>query len=207
MVRERYEQKFPVLERTRKNTISQIHKSKGISTAICWRQTRRSGYCMDTLFQLQKLLRFCWFSEAVLTFEVVFFYSPCIASCLSPSWFLFFSEFSSTWFGPMRFCSCSGVKSCPILCHPVDSSTPGFPVLHHLLEFAHTHVLQVGDAIQPPHPLSPPSLPAFSLSQHQGLFQWVGSWHQVAKSKLLDWLAGQVGHFFKLYTFDSVILT
>ena len=58
---------------------------------------------------------------------------------------------------------------------PMDCSTPGFPVLHHRLEFAQTHVHWVGDAIQPSHPLSPPSPPALNPSQHQGLFSWVGS--------------------------------
>ena len=78
-------------------------------------------------------------------------------------------------------CCCSVTKSCPTLCDPMDCSTPGFPVLHCLPEFAQTHVHLVNDAIQPPHPLSPPSPPALSLSQHQGLFQWVDSSHQVAK--------------------------
>ena len=55
----------------------------------------------------------------------------------------------------------------------MDCSTPGFPVLHYLPKFAQTHVHWVGDAIQPSHPLLPPS-PALNLSQHQGLFQWVG---------------------------------
>ena len=59
--------------------------------------------------------------------------------------------------------------------------TPGFPVLHHFLELAQTHVHWVGDAIQPSHPLLSPSHPAQNLSQHQGLFQWVSSSHQVAK--------------------------
>ena len=54
-----------------------------------------------------------------------------------------------------------------------NCSTPGFPVLHYLLEFIQTHVHWVGDAIQPSHPLSPPSPPALNLSQHQGLFQWI----------------------------------
>ena len=63
---------------------------------------------------------------------------------------------------------CSGAQSCPTVC---DCSTPGFPVLHQLPERAHTRVHQVGDAIQPSHPLSSPSPPALSLSQHQGLFQ------------------------------------
>ena len=58
---------------------------------------------------------------------------------------------------------------------------PGFPVLHSLPESAQTHVHWVGDAIQPSHPLSSPSPPALNLSQHQGLFQWVGSSHEVAK--------------------------
>ena len=59
----------------------------------------------------------------------------------------------------------------------MDCSTLGFPVLHYLSEFAHTHVHRVGDAIQPSHPLLPPSPPALNLSQHQGLFQWVGPLH------------------------------
>ena len=71
----------------------------------------------------------------------------------------------------------SVAQLCPVLDNPMDCSTPGLPV-HHL---AQTHVHQVSDAIQPSHPLSSPSPPAFSLSQHQGLFQWVSSSHQVAK--------------------------
>ena len=64
---------------------------------------------------------------------------------------------------------------------PINCSLSGFPVLHHLLELAQTHVHWVSDAIQPLHPLSSPSPPAFNLSQHQGLFWWVGSLNQVAK--------------------------
>ena len=75
----------------------------------------------------------------------------------------------------------SVAQSCPTLCDPMDCSTPGFLVHHQLLEFTQTHVHWVGDAIQPSHPLSSPSPPAFNLSQHQGLFQWVSSSHQVAK--------------------------
>ena len=62
----------------------------------------------------------------------------------------------------------------------MDFSTPGFPVLHYLPEFAQTHVCWVG-SIQPSHPLSSPSPPVFNLSQHKGLFLWVSSLHQVAK--------------------------
>ena len=61
----------------------------------------------------------------------------------------------------------------------MDCSTPGFPVPYHLLECAQTHVHWVSDAIQPSYPLFSPSPPAFNLSQHQGLFQWV--WHRVAQ--------------------------
>ena len=78
-------------------------------------------------------------------------------------------------------CCCSVAQSCPALCDPMHCSTSGFPVLHHLPELAQTPVHRVSDAIQPSHPLSSPSPPAFNLSQHQGLFQWVSSLHQVAK--------------------------
>ena len=64
---------------------------------------------------------------------------------------------------------------------PMGCSTSGFPVRHQLPELAQTHVRWVGDAIQPSHSLSSPSPPTFNLSQHQGLFQWVSSSHQVAK--------------------------
>ena len=63
----------------------------------------------------------------------------------------------------------------------MDCSMPGFPVHHQLLELAQTHVNWIDDAIQPSHPLSSPSLPAFNLSQHQGLFRWVSSSPQVAE--------------------------
>ena len=75
----------------------------------------------------------------------------------------------------------SVAQSCLTLCDPVDGSTPALPVHHQLPEFTQTHVHQVGDAIQPSHPLSSPSPPAFNLSQHQGLSQWVNSLNQVAK--------------------------
>ena len=72
-------------------------------------------------------------------------------------------------------------QSCPTLWDSIDWSMTGFPVHHQLLELAQTHVHWVGDAIQPPHPLSSPSPPALKLSQHQGLFQWVNFLHQVTK--------------------------
>ena len=75
----------------------------------------------------------------------------------------------------------SVAQLCLTLCHPMDCSTPGFPVHHKFPEHTQTHVHWVSDAIQPSHPLSSPYPPAFNLSQHQGLFKWVSSSHQVAK--------------------------
>ena len=75
----------------------------------------------------------------------------------------------------------SVAQLCPTLCDPMNCSMPGLLVHHKLPEFTQTHVHRVGDAIQLSHPLSSPSLPAPNLSQHQGLFQWVNSSHEVAK--------------------------
>ena len=75
----------------------------------------------------------------------------------------------------------TSVQSCPTICNPMNCSMPGLPVHHQLPEFTHTHVFQVGDAIQPSDPLSFPSPPAPNPSQHQSLFQWVNSSHEVAK--------------------------
>ena len=75
----------------------------------------------------------------------------------------------------------SVAQTCPTLCNPMNHSTPGLPVHHQLPESTQTHVHWVGDAIQPSHPLWSPSPPALNLSQHQGLFKWVSSSHQVAK--------------------------
>ena len=103
--------------------------------------------------------------------------------------------FSSEWIGiewlyyqqcndfsvgePIQFSSVT--QSCPTLCDPMNRSTRGLPVHHQLPEFTQTHVHWVSDAIQPPHPLSSPSPPAPNPSQHQSLFQWVNSSHEVAK--------------------------
>ena len=75
----------------------------------------------------------------------------------------------------------SVAQLCPTLCDPMNRSTPGLPVHHHLLEFTQTHVHRVRDAIQPSHPRLSPSPPAPNPSQHQSLFQWVNSLHEVAK--------------------------
>ena len=113
---------------------------------------------------------------------------------IRPSWklclsiliiFLFKAWYHEFWFhsSTFTFLQFSSVQSllCPTLCNPMDCSTPDLPVHQQLPEFTQTHVHWVSDAIQPSHPLSSPSPLAFNLSQHQGLFQWVSSSHQVAK--------------------------
>ena len=79
----------------------------------------------------------------------------------------------------------SVVQPCPTLCDPMDCSTPGLPVHHQLLrswwELTQTHVHRVSHAMKPSHPLSSPSPPFFSLSQHHGLLKWVTSSHRVVK--------------------------
>ena len=86
------------------------------------------------------------------------------------------------WENSIETCIFSSVaQSYPTLCDPMNCSRPGLPVHHQLPEFTQTHVHQVSDAIQPSHPLSSPSPPAPNPSQHQSLFQWVNSSHEVAK--------------------------
>ena len=97
----------------------------------------------------------------------------------------------SVW---QNICCCSIAKLCPTLRDPVDCSTPGFLVPHHLPEFAQVHVLWISNAIQPSHPLSPPSPHALSLSQHQGLLpvswlftsgsQSIGAWASTSATVL-----------------------
>ena len=101
--------------------------------------------------------------------------------------FLVFSlvlrRFNRNWYSKclpsVQFSSVA--QSCLTLCDPMDCSMPGFPVHYQLPEPPQTHVHHVSDAIQPSHPLSSPSNLAFNLSQHQALFQWISSLHQVAK--------------------------
>ena len=121
------------------------------------------------------IIRFC-------AFEYFSVYHHVFYNCI-PSFHILFCLYLCAWavlFLLPMIC-CSVAQSCLTLCKPMDCRMPGFPVLHHLLKLAQTHVHWVSDAIQPSHPLSSPSPPAFNLSQHQGLFQWVGSSHQVAK--------------------------
>ena len=85
------------------------------------------------------------------------------------------------------YIQCSSVQSSSVaqsyltICDPINHSMPVLPVHHQLPESTQTQVYWVGDAIQPPHPLLSPSPPALNLSQHQGLFKWVSSPHQMAK--------------------------
>ena len=90
------------------------------------------------------------------------------------------SRSSSYYYLWCTYC-CSFIQLCLTLWSPMKCSTPGLPVLHYLLEFAQTHEHWFSDAIQPSLPLSPPSPPALSLSQHWGLFKWNSFLHQVAK--------------------------
>ena len=126
-----------------------------------------------------------------LIYFILFFFSLKLSFVLT-SWF----AYSDLWFKSLlilnytvkaaftlstAFQFSSVAQLCPTLCDTMNHSTPGFPVRHWLLEFTQTHVHQVGDAIQPSHPLSFPFPPALNLSQHQGLFKWVSSSYQVAK--------------------------
>ena len=89
---------------------------------------------------------------------------------------------SSSPFTFMSFCycwCCSVAQLCPTLCNPMDCSTPGLPVPHHLPEFVQVHVHCISDAVQPSHPLTPSSPSALDLSQHWELFQWVICAHQM----------------------------
>ena len=94
---------------------------------------------------------------------------------ISP-WFLQFFSLDRNW---IQFSLVT--QSCLTLCDPMNRSTPGLPVHHQLPEYIQTHIHRVSNAMQPSHPLSSPSPPAPNPSQHQSLFQWVNSSHEVAK--------------------------
>ena len=88
----------------------------------------------------------------------------------------------------------SVTQSCPALCDPMNRSMPGLPVHHQLPEFTQTHVHRVSDAIQPSHLLSSPSPPAPNPSQHQSLFQWVNSSHELTSHEVAKVLEFQLQH-------------
>ena len=122
----------------------------------------------------------------ILLFSSISLYYSLMKAFLSLLVILWNSAFSWVYISlsPLLFASLqirSVSQSCPTLCDPMNRSMPGLPVHHQLLEFTETHVHLVSEAIQPSHPLSSPSPPAPNLSQHQSLFQWVNSSHEVAK--------------------------
>ena len=98
-------------------------------------------------------------------------------SCMSCLCILNMIPLSVVFYTMEYFCS-SAAHLCPTLCDPMDCSTPGFPVLQHLLELVQNHDQWVGNAIKPPGPLSSPSPPVFNLSHHQDIFYWVSYSHQ-----------------------------
>ena len=113
------------------------------------------------------------------------FLSYCIYHCPSALSPRFFCDFTCQVCLPaylaliVQFSSVA--QLCLSLCDPMNRSMPGLPVHYQLLESTQTHVHCVNDTIQPSHLLSSPPPPALNLSQHQSLFKWVSSLHQVAK--------------------------
>ena len=119
----------------------------------------------DTTEQLTLLLHFLFYSFSLC--------SPCLQWRILYPLLMIVCVFVCVYgsHAKLRLCCCSVAQWCLTLCEPMDCSTPGLPVHHQLPELAQTHVRRVSDALQPSHPLSSPSPPAFNLSQHQGLFQ------------------------------------
>ena len=123
----------------------------------------------SSLFSLVRFLM-----AALSSFIFKTFYFPWFLQ----DWF-FVTGFLTFEYAMPQFSSVA--QLCPTLYNTMDCSVPGCPVHHQLPEFAQIHVHCIGDAIQPSHPLPPPSPPAFNLSQLQGLLKWVSSLHPVAK--------------------------
>ena len=113
---------------------------------------------MQKRWYIFKIFKYNFF---IFKYKNIYFWLPLVFIAVSVS------QFSSV------------AQSCPTLCIPMTRSTPGLPVHHQLPEFTQTHICRVGDAIQPSHPLSSPFPPAPNPSQHQSLFQWVSSSHEV----------------------------
>ena len=133
----------------------------------CWWQ-RRTSHCLTEWLtqENEPLLRGSWFRiprdwEFCNTKPIINFYED-----------LYLQE-------SVQFSSVA--QLCLTLCDPMNRSTPGLPVHHQHSEFSQTRIHWVSDASQPSHPLSSPSPPAPNPSQHQSLFQWVNSSHEVAK--------------------------
>ena len=127
---------------------------------------------------VEKLLKSAFFDDypySVWAYNQVGGYNSALTKILLSPLFILVNRFLSS----VQFSSVT--QSCPTLCDPMNRSTPGLPVHHHLPEFTQTHVHWVDDAIQPSHPLSSPFPPASNPPQHESPFQWVNSSHEVAK--------------------------
>ena len=151
-----------------------LNTFKIFSLAWCFKQLFM--VCLGVFFFVFTLLGLQWISQI---FGLVFF-NYYFLKCIFFS-YLSLYPFCFSYSICMIVQFSSVAQSCPTLCDPMSCSTPGLPVHHQLPEFTQTHVHQVGDVIQPSHPLSSPSPPAPNPSQHQDLFQWVSSSHEVAK--------------------------
>ena len=165
-----------------------------LTVIICLFCLLLKAYQYYQLFQWTNFWRcwlyffFHWFLFFIFSFFLFTLCLICFSFSSSCRW-----KMKALIFKPSLFCNArlykykilfqfsSVTQLCPTLCIPMDCNTPGLPVYHQLPELTQTHVHRVGDAIQLSHPLSAPSPPAFNLSQHQSLFQWVSSSHQVAK--------------------------
>ena len=142
---------------------------------LCFLMSLANG--LSTIYLLKEpAFGFVGFCYGLFCFFCIYF-CPNFYNFLLLTLRFFISSFS----GYFRCQFSSVAQYCPTLCNPMNCSTPGLPVYHQLPEFTQTHIHQVGDAIQPSHPLSSPSPPAPNPSQHQSLFQWVNSSHEVAK--------------------------
>ena len=120
----------------------------------------------------------CW----LISVGPCYFFLNCKRKQRNTYFYAYFTHLLSLDKSPSFFHQLGSVaQSCPTLCDPMDCRMPGFPVHHQLLEPTQTHVHWVSDAIQLSHPLKSPFPPTFNLSQHQGLFWWVSSSHQVMK--------------------------
>ena len=138
---------------------------------------KNSSYILDTS-SLSDMWFANTFSQPMACLFMFFTWSLAIYQFILLQIVLLVSTLKTPQF-TLRFSSVA--QLCLTLCDPMDCSTPGLPVHHQLPEFTQIHVRWVSDAIQPSRPLSSPSSSTFNLSQHQGLFQWVSSSHQVAK--------------------------
>ena len=154
-------------------------------------RTRLSDFHFHCLSHNIKLLQYYWLYSLFYTYFITDIYASYPLNLLFTSPLPLHLAVTSSLYLWVFFCYVmficlfwffsSVTQLCPTLCDPINCSMPGLPVHQQLPEFTQTHVHRISDAIQPCHPLSSPSPPAPSPSQHQGLFQWVNSSHEVAK--------------------------